>query len=218
MAGAEELRLVDHWVHRPEWRDDRRLWAYYLTFGDNDVVADYVAAYQEPLRDLPGIDLVARRWLHLTVLGAAFVDQVDEPAGRRLAAAAIEITDAAAPFDAIIERPRPWFDAVLMPVQTTVPLGPLRKRLADAVVRSLGREPYALPLPPEGFHPHLSIAYPGPRAPAYAEVEARLSRVALPPVTVRVSELSMIRLRLEPNQWSWDGEQRLALSGADRPG
>jgi 2'-5' RNA ligase len=94
----------------------------------------------------------------------------------------------------------------------------LRDRLSRAVVGVLEREPYALPLPPEGFRPHLTIAYARPGGPTYGQVEARVSRVDSPPVTARISALSLVRLRREPNRWSWDGEDRFALRGADRSG
>ena len=112
--------------------------------------------------------------------------------------------------------PRPVVDAVWMPVETSRPLGVLRDRLSRAIVGTLEREPYALPLPPEGFRPHLTIAYARPGGPSYGEVEACVSRVRAPHVTTQVSTVSLLRgLRREPNRWSWDDERRLALRGPE---
>ncbi len=214
-GSPEDPRLVNHWVDQPEWHGGRRLWSFYLTFAEVDAVAEYAAAYQRQLRGLSGLDLVARRWLHLTVLGAAFVDEVDESAVRGLAAAAIRIAEEEPPLDVTVGPPRPVVDAVWMPVDTSRPLEGLRARLSSAVVHSLGREPYALPLPPEGFRPHLTIGYATAEGPTYGQVEACISRATPPPVTARVSALSLVRLRREPNRWSWDDERRFALRGPE---
>ena len=215
MGVMREPHLVNHWVDQAEWHGGRRLLAFYLTFARVNAVAEYAALYQEQLRGVGGLDLVDRTWLHLTILGAAFVDEVDESAVRRLATAATEITDDESPFDVTLGPPRPVMDAVWMPVETGRPLGGLRDRLSRAVVGTLKREPYALPLPPEGFRPHLTIAYARPGGPSYREIEARVNRVRAPHVTTQVSTISLIRLRREPNRWSWDDERRFALRGPE---
>ncbi len=211
---TDSTPLIDHWAREPTWPLDRRLWALYLSVGANPPLVDYVRAFQDRLSDLPGLDLVESRWLHLTVLGVAFVDEVESPAMDRLVADVAEIAASEAPIAARAEAPRARVDAVWMPVATTRSLIPLRDRLRLAVIDRLGREPHALPLPPGGFRPHITIAYARAGAPPAAEVDARLSPVDVAPVRFEVGQLSLLRLERRSPRWSWDDERQFALGGS----
>ena len=81
MAGA---RMRDHWAREQPWRADQRLWALYVTCGSIPSVVAHATQFQERLFGMRGLDLVEPRWLHLTVLGVAFVDEVDPVAMARL--------------------------------------------------------------------------------------------------------------------------------------
>lgn len=205
--------MVDHWAREGPWRPGQRLWALYVTCGSIPPVVAYATAFQERLTAMRGLDLVDPRWLHLTVLGVAFVEDV-EPAGMaRLVERATAIAAAEPALEMVAEAPRARTDAVWMAVEATPSLIPLRNTLSRAVVSCLGIEPHALPLPLAGFRPHISIAYANAGAPLVEEVDDALSSVDLPPVSFRVSHLSLIRLRREAPGWSWEGEQRIPFAG-----
>jgi 2'-5' RNA ligase len=214
MAGA---RMRDHWAREQPWRADQRLWALYVTCGSIPSVVGHARQYQERLFGMRGLDLVEPRWLHLTVLGVAFVDEVDPVAMARLVEQASAIVAEEPAMEMVAGAPRARTDAVWMPVSTTPSLVPLRNRLEEAVLSCLGREPHALPLPLAGFQPLISVAYSTADAPLVDEVDDRLSGVELPPVHFSASHLSLLRLRREAPRWSWDAEQRIPFGGTAVP-
>ena len=69
---ATEMR--DHWWWRPGWKVGRRFWTWHYTFETCPALHELVAAYQGLLEELPTLDLIPQRWLHLTVQGLGFVD------------------------------------------------------------------------------------------------------------------------------------------------
>ncbi len=209
--------MEDHWAREQQWRPGQRLWALYVDCGSIPPVAAYAKEFQERLSAMRGLDLVDPRWLHLTILGVAFVEDAEPAAMARLVDRATAVAAAEPPMEMIAAAPRAMTDAVWMPVSTTRSLVPLRNSLAQAVVSCLGREPHALPLPLAGFQPHISIAYSNAGAPPADEVNDELSGVDLPPVHFRASHLSLLRLRREAPRWSWDGEQRIPFGGNAGP-
>ena len=69
--------LTDHWWWwRPGWRPGRRLYAWHVTFAGLPAVRQLAAQAQARLAGLPGLDLVPARWLHLTMQGVGFTDEV----------------------------------------------------------------------------------------------------------------------------------------------
>ncbi|MEO6020946.1 MAG: 2'-5' RNA ligase family protein [Knoellia sp.] len=208
-------QMMDHWAREQTWPRDRRLWAFYVTCGAITPFVDYAQMFQEQLSRLPGLDVVEPRWLHMTVLGVGFVDEVEPAVMARLVDQAASLVDGEAPIDMVAQAPRARVDAVWLSVDTTPSLIPLRERLREAVVECLGREPHALPAPSGGFRPHISIAYTGADAPTNAEVDDRLRLVDVPPAEFRVSHLSLLPLRRQAPRWFWDEERRLPFHGAE---
>lgn len=209
--------VKNHWARERPWRPGRRLWALYVSCGSIPPVVAHATAFQERLSGVNGLDLVEPRWLHMTVLGVAFVEEVDPASMAGLLERVTAVAAAVPPIDMVAAAPRARTDAVWMSVSTTPSIVPLRQELEQAVRTCLGREPHVLPLPRTGFAPHISIAYANADPPAADEVNERLSAVDRPPVSFRASHLSLLRLRREAARWSWDGEQRIPFAGIGMP-
>jgi 2'-5' RNA ligase len=211
----ESLAMVNHWVDKPEWARDRRLWAFYLTFGLDPAVHEFAAAHQSNLRSLPGLDMVDPPWLHLTVQGVAFTDQVDDETLDRLSTAVAEQLVAEPGITLRLGRPFPDDDAIVIGVDADPPLEFLRDRLRMVASQTLERgELYALPEPAGGFAPHITIAYVNAAAPLVSDVNDRLAAVGPAELVVQAHHLSLLRLRREPTRWSWDHETRIPLGAA----
>src|SRR5262249_4986867 len=80
--------MRNHWYWRPGWRPGRHFYTWHLTFDHAHDLHALVDTYQRRLADLPGLDLIPRPWLHLTLQGVGFVDEVTEQDARRIAQAA----------------------------------------------------------------------------------------------------------------------------------
>lgn len=208
--------MKNHWAREEPWRPDQRLWALYVNCGAIPSLVTHATAFQERLSGVRGLDLVEPRWLHMTVLGVAFVEEVDPADMVRLLDRATTLAAAVPPIDMVADAPRARTDAVWMSVSTRPSIVPLRQALAEAVRTCLGREPHVLPLPRTGFRPHISIAYANAFPPRRDEVDERLSDVDRPPTPFRATHLSLLRLRRGAASWSWDGEQRIPFVGTVR--
>jgi len=207
--------MVNHWVEAPEWLNGRQLWAFYLTFEGASALHDFAAAHQSRLAGFDGLDLVDRRWLHLTIQGAAFTDQMEPESYELLVRAVAKLTLQEPAIDLVVQRPRPSRDAVVMQAIPSHPLDSLRDRLRSAATAALGTdELYALPEPVGGFNPHITVAYVRPPEPQAADVAAAMEEVALPDIRVRVPHLSLVRLSRGTSDWTWDAEERFPLSGS----
>jgi 2'-5' RNA ligase len=206
--------LVSHWTDMPEWDNSRRLWAVYLTFADQPALHAMVDGYQRALTDLPQLDLIERRWLHLTMLGVAFTDEIDRMQAAELTE---DCASVAAQFEIpslVCHRPELDYDSVTVPVTPSAELSELRHQLGQASLRVLGnKDLYRLPEPANGFDPHISIAYVN--APvAKRDVRARLESVEHPVTTMELSHVSLIELTRGDRTWSWHQEQSLPLKAA----
>jgi hypothetical protein len=72
---AQSMR--DHWWWRPGWRVGRSFYTWHVTFDDQPAVHRLAADYASVLSDLPTLDPIPVRWLHLTMQGIGFTDEVD---------------------------------------------------------------------------------------------------------------------------------------------
>src|SRR4051794_39008380 len=75
MADLERMR--DHWWWRPGWRVGRSFYTWHITFTDQPAAAQLVADYAPMLAQLPQLEPVPLEWLHLTMQGIGFTDEVD---------------------------------------------------------------------------------------------------------------------------------------------
>src|SRR2546430_17461428 len=78
MHMESQQAMRDHWWWRPGWRVGRKMYTWHITFEGQDSLHQLVEAYQSALAPLPGLDLIPPRWLHLTMQGVGFIDEVPD--------------------------------------------------------------------------------------------------------------------------------------------
>ena len=93
-------------------------YACHLTLDDQPQLRDLVAGYQQALTGMTGIDLIPPQWLHLTMQGIGFTDEIS--------AAELVALDHALPaelgtIDQLAHLRAPWSRVVRLPAsgQTT---------------------------------------------------------------------------------------------------
>jgi 2'-5' RNA ligase len=202
-------RMRDHWWWRPGWRAGRRMYTWHVTFDDQPQLHKLVRSYQAALAPLPGLDLIPMRWLHLTMQGIAFTDEVSlqdvadiaEAARKRLATqqpVALSAGPAAVDPEAIMLDVSPA--GALDPVRTGI-------RTAIADVEGAARVPEA-----ETWTPHISIAYSNSDGPATPYAEA-FSTVTQTPIHLTVSAVHLIELSRDTHLYQWTTKAEALLSG-----
>lgn len=146
--------LEDHWRWRPEWATDRPMLWWYLTFEGQSPLRSLGNRIRRHLHEVPAVDVVPHRWLHLTIQEVGFVDEVAPRDVRTLVAAT---TDALAdlPAQELTLGPVTTMRSAVVLAQSPVDhLRRLRTRLRETMSSS------GWPVPgPEGLRPHVSLGY-----------------------------------------------------------
>lgn len=207
MSSDHTERLVDHWWPRPGWRPGRAGCTWYVTYEDAPALHAAVEEQHRRLRPLGGLDPIPVPWLHSTVQGVGWADEIPD---EQLSAGAAAVAEAVAElpaFETTFGRPLVRGEAVLMRPEDADPWQRLWR-----TVRS------ALPGPfPETdvFRPHVSTAYANTDTDAGAHAAA-LDGQATGPVAVRVGRIALVRSErlLEPErQYRWTTVATAVLGG-----
>lgn len=161
---AETTRSMrDHWWWRPGWRVGRSFYTWHVTFNDQPAVHRLAADYAPVLNNLPTLDPIPVRWLHLTIQGIGFTDEVDRADVDAIADAAQDRCAALAPFMITLGFARVDPEALMLPVRPVEPVTRLRAAIRAAIADVWG--PDNVPENSHGFRPHVSLRTPTRPAP-----------------------------------------------------
>lgn len=198
--GEHAATVRDHWWWRPGWRVGRRFHAFHVTFAGADPLYELVGAYR---RALTGLDVttVPDRWLHLTMQGVDFADDLPAATTARLVERAREVLAGVPAFEVSFGGEVVVGDEAV--ALTAEPAGPLRelRRAVRAVIGDV-RGADRVPEDPDRYRPHVSVAYltsPGPSAPYRIAV----SQIRPRPVRVRVDRVDLIALHRDDRLYEW---------------
>ena len=198
-------QMADHWWWRPGWRLGRRFYTWHLTFDGQAELHRLAAAYRAALEPVGALDLIPDRWLHLTMQGLGFADEVDDSDVDAIAErAAVRLTQVE-PFDLEFTEPVITPEAILWAVD---PAGPAAVR--DAIRAAIGDVWTEVPEPADGFRAHVSIAYSNAVAPA-DPVQAALDSVHAEPATARVNAAELIVLGRDRRMYEWSTSATVQL-------
>ena len=158
-------RLSNHWYPRQGWTETTRYLTWHLVPDDCAELRVAAEEYQRALSGQPGLDIVPRQWLHLTVQGVGFVDEVT-PAERAAVVEAGRRRLADVPVIELRFGPAEVADeGVLLAGSPAGPVVELRARLRAAISDALGAE--RVPgEDDEQLWPHVSLAYANAAVPA----------------------------------------------------
>ena len=209
MMSVGSARMRDHWWWRPGWRAGRRLYTWHLTFQGQADVHQLVRAHRARL-DLPGLDLVPLEWLHLTMQGVGFTDEISGSNLQQIVAAAGARCALLAPFTLTLGPARVHPEGVLLPVAPQAPVRWLRMAVRDAIAAVLG--PERVPDTPEDFHPHVTVAYSNGDGPAAPVIE-RVQQVGALRTTATVGEASLLELERDNHVYCWTTRAVVPLAG-----
>lgn len=193
---GEFERTRNHWWWRDGWHPGARYLTWHLTFEEATSLHDAAQRAGGALREVTGVDVVPVPWLHLTMTGLGFVQDLAPSTVERIAEAGL---DAATGLDV-----EPLvFDSLFLSeegiaLSTTAPwLQELKAREGD-LVQSVGG-----PAPSESqFHPHVSLAYFS-REISESAVHDALDVAAIGAVVVPAPRLSLIELGRDDRVYTW---------------
>jgi 2'-5' RNA ligase len=174
-----------------------------LTLDDQPNLRELVAQYQRPIADLPNLDIIPSQWLHVTMQGIGFADEVTttdvEVVTERLRE---ELRGPDAPtvtfHEASIES-----EAALLKAMPPEPLYQLRLHMYDAIASVLAPSNFSEPRPePRQFKPHVSLAYVNQEGQVQPIADA-LNIVDAHPVTVTFRKASLLVFHRDHQMYEW---------------
>ncbi|HEX8344240.1 MAG TPA: 2'-5' RNA ligase family protein [Actinoplanes sp.] len=199
--------LRDHWWWRPGWAVGRHFYACHFSFHDQPAVRDLASAYQNALQPMDGLDLIPSRWLHLTLQGVGFTDDIPLDRIERFAEVATHQLATVVPPTLTFHRPVVRPEAVYLPAGNDEPVNVVRAAVRAAMVKSLpGVELDDV----KGYRPHVSVAYSNAEQPA-APIAELLARVDVAPVTVTLTAVQLMRYHRDKRMYEWAVETPLTI-------
>ncbi len=200
-------QMANHWWQRPGRRPGRMLYYWHLTFHDQPKVVELAELAQARLKGLPGLDLVAPQWLHVTTLAVGFADEVPENSVAEMISSARERLATVAPIPVTMGRVGYYPQAVALVVEPVGALNPLLaavREAADAAGRPgrAGTDPWI---------PHVSVAYSHSDGPAAPIIDA-LGRW-LPKTEVTITSISLVSQTQVGHSWQWQPVAEVRLKG-----
>ncbi|MGH3795171.1 MAG: 2'-5' RNA ligase family protein [Pseudonocardiaceae bacterium] len=203
-------QLRNHWYWRPGHRPGRPFYTWHLTFERQYDLHRLVTEYQDTLADVPGLDPVPIPWLHITMQGIGFTDQVSdtdrnaiiEATRRRLA----EIPAPTLTFHHATIRP----EAIALHPHPAQPVHTIRSHIRNAIADVWGTD--HIPEPATGYQPHLSIAYANKNAEPLPAADA-IAALSTDPAQLILTSASCIALTRINHTYHWDTHATAHLAG-----
>ena len=205
-------RLVNHWWWRPGWSVGRSFYTWHLTFDDATAAPlhDLVAQLQDGLAGVEGLDLIPRRWLHLTMQGLGFTDEVSDEDVDVITRAATKRLATVSAFDLTLGPIEADDEATGLLVRPWSAVSAVRDGIRQAVADVWNEVPER----PE-FHPHVSIAYSNADVPTGPIREHVAPLRDLDPVTIPIAAAQLIRLNRDNQMYEWEVVSDVPLDARD---
>ena len=201
----------NHWWWRPGWTTGRHYYACHLTLDDQPQLRQLVARYQQAIENSPGLDLIPPEWLHITMQGIGFTDEIGITELRRLTDALTQELSKIDPptvnFRSLTVHP----EAIYLKAHPADALYPLRARMYRAVVDAIGFNSSAGNMPgPREFFPHVSIAYVSADGETQPIAKA-LQTAATTLVTATFRKASLLEFHRDHRMYEWTGARLIGI-------
>lgn len=196
-------QVRNHWWWRQGWRTGRHFYACHLTLDDQPALRSLVAQGQAAMSGLPMLDLIPGEWLHVTMQGIGFVDEIGPSDLAKVRENLIKHLGALKPPVVTFQHTTIRPEAVYLKAQPGKVLYGVRQQMHSAVLAALGSERFPEQMPQaDGFTPHVSAAYVNAASPAEPIAQA-LASVNPQPVTVTFAHASLLEFHRDHRMYEW---------------
>jgi 2'-5' RNA ligase len=207
---APSDHFKSHWWRRPGWSPGRRMYTFFLTFQHSLDTAEELSSHYRTALAVNALDVVPPKWMHLTVQGLGFVDEV--PPGD-LPVVLGELAKHCAnvrPIRTKLGKPIVAEEGVVVRVSPADELSGL-KTLVRQVLAEV-RNPALL----EGsavFNPHVTLAYAN-RSASAARTIGLLEELTPLSLELYFGELQLVGLGRDHHMYEWEVVSEVQLGGA----
>lgn len=208
LPGENASEVRDHWWWRPGWRTGRRFYAFHITFEDCTDLHRLAGIYRQSLATADTITPVPDEWLHLTMQGIGFTDELGLSEVRHIGQQVAQQLTAIPAFDVTFGDIVIADEAIAMPAAPAEPIRQLRTVVRNAIGQVLGTS--RLTEDPQRFRPHVSVAYIAANGPAGPYIEAAEAAQA-EPVHVPIDHVDLIEMHRDNRMYEWTTVAALPL-------
>jgi 2'-5' RNA ligase len=206
--GQHAERVQNHWWWRPGWRQGRSFYAFHFTFEDQLELHRLARAHRAALADLATVTLVPDRWLHMTMHGLGFTDEIPAAAVSAVVAEARRtLADIPAPEvtfrDVVVAD-----EAIALPAEPADPVRDIRTATREAIGAVLGHD--RVSEDPHRYRPHVSVAYIRADGPALPYIHATAA-VRANAVRLQLRNVDLIELNRDHRMYEWKTITRVPL-------
>ncbi|MEV0807338.1 2'-5' RNA ligase family protein [Micromonospora sp. NPDC050200] len=214
MAEIEHVeRMRDHWWWRPGWQPGQHFYACHFSMSRHAELVRLVESYQASLAEFRTLDLIPAVWLHLTMQGIGFVDEVTDVELSELRDLVQRRLGALTPPTVTFHRPVVRPEAVYLPADPSEPIRSLRDVVRHAVAEVLGDDRVEQPArPPVEYRPHVSLAYSNAEQDAEPIAKA-LSEIHAEPVSLTLDHVDLLTFHRDRRMYEWTRAIPLSIGG-----
>jgi len=221
MSDAIESPLPEavrkHWWWRPGWKPGRHYYACHLTLDDQPQLRTLVAIYQQAIQNLPGLALIPAPWLHITMQGMGFTDEIGPAELDELAEALTRVLSRIDPPTVSFRHLTVHPEAIYLKAHPADALYPLRTGMHRAAASVLGPDRFTENMPDrEHFNPHVSIAYVSADGEVQPIAQA-LCTAAPPTATATFHRASLLEFHRDNRMYEWTSSTPIAIGSAYVP-
>ncbi|MDP4511746.1 2'-5' RNA ligase family protein [Nonomuraea turcica] len=207
----EETETRDHWWWRPGWRPGRSFYTWHILVDDQPAIHEFAEQLQPKLAATGALGPIPLEWLHMTLQGVGFTDEVSDETMSTIAAAVSGRVAGLGPVPVTVGPPVVDPEGVNLPVRPAPAVEVVRRAVREGIADVWGAN--RVPEADDGFVPHVSLAYSHTSGAPLAPIRDTLARHAatIPAVLTRVSLLNINR---DNGMYQWQLIQRTSLGSA----
>jgi 2'-5' RNA ligase len=195
--------IQNHWWWRPGWRPGRRFYACHITLQDQPQLQRLILQYQNAINQFPNLDMIPTQWLHLTMQGIGFTDEISSQDIRMAASALRNQLHTFTPPLARFAQPIIVTEAIYIPAEPACTLRNLREITYKTIKSTLAPTQFHEPEQAvQTYKPHVSIAYVNASAPV-RPIIAALEQVNASPVTTQIKTASILTFHRDNRMYEW---------------
>ncbi|MEU4231089.1 2'-5' RNA ligase family protein [Nonomuraea sp. NPDC026600] len=212
---AEETETRDHWWWRPGWHIGRSCYTWHILVEDQPAIHEFAEQLQSQLATTGALGPIPLEWLHMTLQGVGFTDEVSEDTLNAIAAAVSERVGGIGPVPVTLGPPVVDPEGVNLPVRPAEAVDAVRRAVREGIADVWGAD--RVPEAEDGFVPHVSLAYSHTSGLPLAPIRDILAKHAtvLPAVLTRVS---LIDINRDNGIYQWHLIRRMSFGPAPTHG
>jgi 2'-5' RNA ligase len=198
--GVHAEHVNNHWWWRPGWHLGRQAYTWHITFEGASDLHRLIAEYQRAMGNLPAAEPIPSEWLHMTLQGVGFTDEVEPGELEKILASVQRHLGDTDPIRLTFGAATVADEAVVIAPHEGSAITNLRAEIREAIGAVMGAD--NVQEDANRFRPHVSAAYiaeEGASAPYIAAVES----IDPAPAEVTVRGASLIAINRDDRMYKW---------------